>query len=838
MLGPYKIVAILGTGGMGEVYRAHDSRLQRDVALKVLRGSRFDADELARFSREARAAGSLNHPNIVAVFDVGTDGGLPYVVTELLEGDTLRDRIDRGALPYRKAIEYGIQIAQALDAAHAKGIWHRDVKPANVFITNDGRVKLLDFGIAKLSSHQSAGPQDPTAETGAGEIRGTAGYMSPEQVLGAAVDHRSDIFAFGAVLYEMLTGARAFQRPSTVQTMNAVLQEDPVDPAMLNAKLPPAAITVVRRCLEKNKEERFQSARDLAFDLQQLRDLTEGTRPVVRTSLLSRKRWLTTAAAMALLLGGVAIGTLLMRSDQAPAFEQLTFRRGRISGARFASGGRAVLYSEMREGISRLDDLDAGRASPHSLGHPGADLLAARAGELALSVGRRFVLGERFVGTLALAPVDGGSPQPRAENVEDADWDPSGTRLAVAASDGGQSWIEFAGRRVYQAGAGASIRFPRVSRDGRRIAFLEDPTGRGAGGFVMVLEVEGTAKALTDEWDSARGLAWSPDGDEVWFTAGPQRTARSIRAVDLKGTQRTVLAAPGSLTLWDIAPDGRAIVSRDDERRAVIGVPPGETAERDMSWFDNAGVAQLSADGRVLLIGDRLGVYVRRTDGTPPVRLPLKSGFADDLSRDGEKVLATTDSGRTLMIVPTGPGEPQPLPSHGILSYRGSAWFPDGKRILITGIAGPADDEGEVRSYIQNIDGSAPKPLTDKGTWAVLISPDGEWTAAIDKDQRVTLWPVAGGRPRTLQGALPGERPVAWSEDGRWLWVFRRGDIPAEVFQVEIATGRRRHWKTLVPPDTAGVYSIIDLEITPAGHAYFYGYAQMLSQLYLVRGLK
>jgi hypothetical protein len=846
-LGPYTIMGALGAGGMGEVYRAHDPRLSRDVALKVLRQSSFDPDHLARFSREARAAGSLNHPNIVAVFDVGTEQGVPYVVTELLEGETLGDRIQGSPLPYRKAIEYGIQIAQALDAAHAKGIWHRDVKPANVFVTNEGRVKLLDFGIAKLSERAAASaPQDPTAETQAGEVRGTAGYMAPEQVLGAHVDHRADIFALGAVLYEMFTGARAFHRPSTVQTMSAVLQEDPPDPVTLNAKLPPAAAAVVRRCLEKNREERFQSARDLAFDLQQLREQTEATKPVPAAGAALRRRGLTALVVAALLVGGIGLGLLLPR-DAAPTFEQLTFRRGRISGARFTPGAQAVVYSD-GERVWRVDVLDSGPTSPLPLGHSGSDVLAARAGELALSIGRRFVLGERFAGTLALAPVDGGAPHPRRENVEDADWDPSGTRLATAVSSGGQSWIEYDGRRLYGTEAGGSIRFPRVSRDGERIAFLEDPTARGVGGYVKVVDLNGVAATLSGEWDSVRGLAWSPSGDEVWFTAGAERTSRALRAASLRGKQRTILEAPGSLTLWEVAPDGRALISRDDERRAVIGVPPGQTAERDLSWFDEAGLAHLSADGSVLLFGDRLGIYLRKTDRSPPTRLGLKDGFADDLSPDKRKVLATVDSSRRLVIVPTGPGENETLNPYGIARYRGARWFPDGRRILVNGIpaagqggsgsASGREDESEVRAYIQHVQGGAPRQLTETGTLGLLVSPDSQHVAGIGRDQEIEIWPVAGGPPRRVPGSLPGERPVAWTDDGRSLWLFRRGEVPAPVYQVEIATGRRRLWKTLVPPDTDGVISVIDLEITPTGHAYFYSYAQMLSHLYLVGGLK
>lgn len=840
-LGPYEIIELLGAGGMGEVYRALDPRLGRNVALKVLRQSSGDAEAVARFGREARAAGSLNHPNIVAVFDVGTESGGPYVVTELLDGETLRARLNRGLLPFRKAIDYGIQIAQALDAAHSKGIWHRDVKPANAFVTNDGRVKLLDFGIAKLSEGMVPDASEAsTAEiTRAGEIRGTAGYMSPEQVLGGDVDHRTDIFALGAVLYEMFTGARAFQRPSTVQTMTAVLQEDPADPLTLNASLPLAAVAVVRRCLEKNKEERFQSARDLAFDLQQLRDLTGGSKPLGAAPGAFRRTWLPALLALAVLAETTAFTLLLRRPRPTPAFEQLTFRRGRMGGARFASDGQAIVYSEARDGnaleVWRLDLADS--PASRSLDYPpGTDVLAARSGELALSLRRRFILGERFAGTLAVAPIGGGAPRELTENVEDADWDSSGTKLAVAHSTGdvgGHSRIEYpVGHTLYKTTG--SIRFLRVARDGRRIAFLEDPVGRGVSGWVTVVDLNGNMIRLTEEWPSVRGLAWSASGDEIWFTAGKLRTNRALRAVNLEREQRLILEAPGSLTLWDIARDGRLLLARDEERRSVVGVPPDGTTERDLSWFDNSGVAAISADGRWIVLRDRFGLYLRATNGSPPIRLGLEDAFADDLSPDGKTVLATINSGRQLVLVPSGAGDPEPLPAHGIASYSGARWFPDGRRILFTG----REAGGDLRSYIQDVKGGLPRALTPEKTWALSISPDGEWTAAIRSGEAISLWPVAGGPPRPVSGSESGDRPVAWSADGRSLWLFRRGEVPAHVFQLDIATGRRSLWKTLVPPDAAGVYSIIEFQITPTGHAYAYSYTRLLSQLYLMRGLK
>src|SRR3989449_9431593 len=275
-LGPYEIRAQIGEGGMGEVYRARDTKLGRDVAIKVLPAAfSADAERLRRFEQEAQAAGALNHPNILVIFHIGTHGGAPYIVSELLEGETLRDRMAGAALPQRKALDYALQIARGLAAAHEKGIVHRDLKPDNVFITSNGRVKILDFGLAKLT-----GPPDgaesqtevPTRKvnTDPGTVMGTVGYMSPEQLKGQRVDHRSDIFSFGAVLYEMLSGKRAFRGDSMAETMSAILREDPPDLSETNKTVSPALERVVRHCLEKNPAERFHSARDLAFAIESL----------------------------------------------------------------------------------------------------------------------------------------------------------------------------------------------------------------------------------------------------------------------------------------------------------------------------------------------------------------------------------------------------------------------------------------------------------------------------------------------------------------------------------------------------------------------------------------
>src|SRR6202158_4189429 len=276
-IGPYEVAAQIGAGGMGEVYRARDPRLGRDVAIKVLPSSfSSDRDRLQRFAPEARAAAALNHPNILAIFDIGEDKGAPYVVSELLEGETLRDRLRSGALSIRKSIDFTLQMAHGLSAAHEKGIVHRDLKPENLFITHDNRVKILDFGLAKLiHPEENPGSGDaPTMQvaTDPGVVMGTVGYMSPEQVRGKAADHRSDIFSFGSILYEMLSGKRAFRGETPADTMSAILKEDPAELSETARNVPPALERMVRHCLEKNPAQRFQSAGDLAFDLEALTD--------------------------------------------------------------------------------------------------------------------------------------------------------------------------------------------------------------------------------------------------------------------------------------------------------------------------------------------------------------------------------------------------------------------------------------------------------------------------------------------------------------------------------------------------------------------------------------
>jgi eukaryotic-like serine/threonine-protein kinase len=843
-IGVYELQVLLGKGGMGEVYRARDTRLGRDVAIKIL-PERFkvDPERVGRFEREGKLLAALNHPNIGTLYGVEEADGKKALVLELVDGVVLADRIDSGPLPLKEALPIARQIADALDAAHEKGIVHRDLKPRNVGLTRDGIVKVLDFGLAKLvtgddaEQHKSDGEISTAGGTEEGAIRGTAAYMSPEQARGFPVDKRTDIWAFGCVLYEMLTGRRAFPGATYSDTVTRVLEYEP-DWTALPASTPPNIVRLLERCVEKEAKRRLRDIGDARIELDDALGTERSPAAATRAQPIHR-RWRALAIAAGVMLPAGIAAALWLAQPVHASFEQLTFHRARIGGARFVSSGAAVVYSEASQGdaleISRLDFADSPLSRP--LNYPvRSEVLAARAGELALSLNRRFVIGERFVGTLAIAPLGGGTPRETEENIEEADWDAAGTQLAVVrASDGlTQSSIEFPiGRVLYKTNH--SIRFLRVSPDGQRLAFVEEALARGVGGHLGIVDLNGKVTELTRDWDSVRGLAWSAGGHEIWYAAGAARSNRALRAVTLDRKERLVLDAPGSLTLWDITADGRVLLSRDEERRAVVAVRPGETIERDLSLFDDSGLVAISADGKWVLCGDRGFVFLRATDGSAPLQL-LEDGLADDISPDGKEILATIEAGHTLVVVPKGTGNPRRLPKlEGFDVYRGAKWFPDGRRVLFTG----SETGKDSRSYVQDVNGGLPKPLTPEDTRGLAISPAGDMVAVVGgQPEEMSIWPMTGGQPRKVSGFKQDDRPVAWSSDGRSMWVFRRGEVPGNIYQLDLTSGERRLWKSLVPPDSAGVYSIVEFRITPKGDAYAYGYSRLLSQLYLVRGLK
>ena len=857
-LGPYEIVSAVGAGGMGEVYRARDTRLGRDVAIKVLPASfSSDPERLHRFAQEARAAGALNHPNILALYDIGTHEGAPFLVTELLEGETLRERLGRGALSQRRAIEVALQVTQGLAAAHDKGIVHRDLKPENLFVTKEGRVRILDFGLAKLThlSETDVGGSSVRTQsvvTEPGKILGTVGYMSPEQVRGNATDHRSDIFSFGAILYEMLTGSRPFQKDTPVETMTAILKEDPPDLLTPQRELSPALERVVNHCLEKNAEMRFQSARDLGFALEAVSSPSAVTSASLAPAAVpSRRRKFVTGAVLAAVVFLVLLAFLAGRragETAPPLFRRLTFRRGTVFSARFAHDGQTILYGAAWEG-KPVEVFSTRPESPESrsLGLAGADVLAiSSSGEVALGLNRQFDgRGPTSLsGTLARMPLAGGAPREVLSDVEWADWSPDGSNLAVARGVEGKCRLEYPiGKVLYETQSWIS--HIRVSPNESKIAFLDHPVLGDDAGDVAVVGLDGKKSTLSSGWNSVDGVAWSRTQDEVWFTGAKIGSARSLYAVTLQGRLRLVARVNGGLTLWDIFRDGRVLMNGDYDRVGMAGLAPGAHTERDLSWLDWSYLRDLSADGKTVLFeedgdggGPDYSVYIRGTDGSAAVRLGDGSALA--LSPDGKWAL-TSNAHRPpeqLLLLPTGAGEPQIL-THDAIDHHRGYFFPDGKRILFVG----SEPGHGPRCYLLEIGNpnAIPRAVTPEGV-VVLglapISPDGKFFVARDiRNEKVFLYPAAGGEPKLMEGIEPRETICGWTGDGRSVYVMKVGELRTKVFRLELSTGKREIWKEIFPPDPAGFHGIAYVQVALDGKAYVYLYSRFLSDLYLVEGL-
>jgi len=847
-LGHYRVLEEIGSGGMGEVYRACDDRLGREVALKVLKPSLAnDRDRLRRFEQEARAAAALNHPNIVAVYDIGMHNGAPYIVSELLQGQTLRQRLFNGPLALRQATDCGIQIAQGLVAAHEKRIVHRDLKPENLFITRDGRVKILDFGIAKLTLpeiREDRSLATMTTQTKSGSVLGTVAYMSPEQLRGKPVDHRSDIFSFGAVLYEMLTGKRAFSGETHVDTMTAVLKEEPPEMTLARQSIPATFEQIVRHCLEKEPENRFQSARDLAFALSTLSEISTSKQIPGFSVRKSRFRkslpWLAAAllvAAVGVLLGGI------LKPASSLEYRRLTFERGTIYSARFTSDGRSMVYGASWNGRPlQVYFTPADSASARPLDLTSAHLLAiSRSNELALALHGTHGSHLEFVnGTLARAPLAGGAPREILEDVRWADWDPHG-ELAVVHDANGRNRLEYPiGKVIYESGGWiTNIRF---SPQGDKIAFMDHPARWDDRGSVCVVDLAGQETTLSSGWGSEDGLAWSPRGDEVWFTAVEGGLNRRVMAVNLSGRLRTILNVPAGLSLQDVSPDGRVLVTFATERLAMEAVVKGSREVQDLSWFDWTIPRDISNDGQWVLFeessepaGPHYAVAIRKLDGSPPVR--LGDGSAGGLSPDGKWALSVfTGVPEHVTLLPIGAGQPRDIPIVGLEHVQNSFahFLPDGKRILING----NESRHSVRSYIVDLSGGKPRAITPEGVVGRLVSPDGLYVAGLGAGTGLVIYPVSGGEPRSVPGVDTSLTPAQWSEDGSAVYLYRDGELPARIYRVDIATGKRKFIRELMPSGRAGVIDIAPIVLTRDASRFVYSYYQTLSVLYVISGLK
>jgi serine/threonine protein kinase len=834
---------------MGEVYRARDTRLGRDVAIKVLPKSRAaDAGALARFEREAQAIAALSHPNILAIHDVGHHEEVVYTVSELLEGETVGQRLAEGPLPARKAIECGAQIARGLAAAHARGVVHRDLKPDNLFLTGDGQVKILDFGLAKMGERTSTPDGDETLtrmapHTDPGTVMGTVGYMSPEQVRGLPADHRSDIFTLGAILYEMLAGRRAFAGATPADTSSAILNEDPPEMEDLARDVPPSVEVLVRHCLEKNPDERFQSARDLAFALERLSSPSLVSAPAPAVSVTRPRRRAGALAGLGLVIvsaalaGAFLLGRRSVESD-APTFHRLTFRRGSIRSARVAPDGQTIVYGAAWDGDPiRLYTTRPESPESRRLDLPDADILAVSSrGEMAISVGRRYLAPHQSIGTLARVALSGGAPKLILENVQEADWSPDGSELAVVHEVDRRNRLEYPiGNVLYDTSGWISS--PRVSPDGQRIAFLDHDLRWDDGGWVSVIDLEGDLRRLTPRWSTSEGLAWSRATEEIWFTASAGPAPKSLHAVTLGGEQRVVNRQASSLILFDLLPDGRVLLGGLNNRREVRFGSGG--VERDLSWLDWSLSAFLSRDGSKVLVNEQgqggeegYSIYLRATDGSPPVH--VGTGIPIALSPNGEWVLARAAGGEKLVIYPTGPGTPREIAA--IRQQTWGGWFPDGRRVLYS--TGGGGEPFHV--FVHELDGETHQLPGEPAAVEVFgdpVSPDGERFVARGFTGPARIFSVETGEAMPIPGLEAEDSVIRWSSDGRWLYFYRRG-MPARYGRVEIDSGRREELGEVAPSDRAGAVGIWPLLVSADGRSYVYSYPRFLVDVYLTDGLR
>jgi serine/threonine protein kinase len=825
-LGPYEILTPLGSGGMGEVYRARDSRLGRDVAVKVLPHSfAKDRERLQRFEHEARAAGALSHPNVVAVFDVGATDGIPYLVSELLEGESLGNLIRRGPLQPRRAVELMIQAASGLAAAHAKGIVHRDLKPENLFVLPDGRLKILDFGLAKLlrddaPPRDETGPQLPTL-TQTGQIMGTASYMAPEQIRDQPVDHRADLFALGAILHELITGAKAFPGESPADRMTAILTKDAAEWDGSVDLAAPGLALVARRCLEKRADQRFASARDLALALEVVEAGMDARRLAPRTVSQSDAE---------------PTGTRKARRPEYH-FRRITFQEGQINVARFASDGQTVVYSASWDGgppqiyLSRV-----GSAESRPLGVSDADVLGvSRRDEIAALMHPKDIGGFVVLGTMARVPLIGGMPREMLDRVFSADWSPDGRSLLVLRVIDGKHRLEYPIGTVLREADGW-MSDPRLSPDGTMVAFRDHPVRSDNGGYLKVIDLENRVIAQSEYFWTAWRQAWDPSGKSVWFSAAGMERSPGIYRMALDGSIEPIYQAPTYTTVEDISPRGD-ILSLSVIPRMLMQAGSKEGGEaRDLSWLDWSLTRDISADGEWVLFGESgitvggPGIYIRRLDGSPAMR--LGDGDCWRLSPDFKWVLITqSERHDDFALLPTGAGSVVPLPIVG-LRCSNAAWFPDGKGFVIL-----ASEEGHgQRLYWYDLETRAVRRIRDEMFHQIgKISPDGRRLIALDQDRRIVIVATDGSSVRRIGPPVENRRGIGWDKDGTHFFAFEKSSIPAPVYRIDAETGEETLWLELHPKDRSGVDDVNNVCLTEDGMTYVACYNQTLCGLYAIQ---
>jgi Tol biopolymer transport system component len=862
-IGSYRIVAPLGRGGMGEVYRARDERLGRDAAIKVLREEDAEDPELlVRFEREARAASSLNHPNIVVVYEAGTasvpgrESPVHYLAMELIDGEPMAAALGGDPMPLRRFLDLAAQLADGIARAHESGIVHRDLKPSNVFVTSEGRVKILDFGLAALH-HVPAGDdtQSPTAAgrlTSPGMALGTLGYMSPEQARGEAATPASDQFSMGCIFYEMLTGKPAFSRPSSAETFSAILRDDPPPADEINPAVTQPLRWILERCLAKAPRDRYASSRDLARDLQTIKDhsTTTGFRAAAAASERPGRLlpWIT-AGALALAVG-VAGGVVLLgrlRAPLQPGFRRLTFREGIVTRALFAPNG-SILYAASWEGnpvrsylalpestgIDRV--LESDMQFPLGFSEDGSQVLVL-VGPSRLSVSES--------GTLAWWPALGGRPRRILDSAGWADAARSGRFLAVVRDLGAERVLEIRGsegalQRTLFRTPGA-IWFARISPDERKVAFIHYPFRGDNTGEIEVASVDGSgSKPLTRRFNRCDGLDWSAKTGELWFSASTEAAYGSaLFTVSPSGRLHSRYVLPDYFTLQSVSASGDRFLLTSKQEGIGLTARRGAEDAHDLSWLGWTLIRDISPDGKTALFYDRgptektTGIWIRPLEGGDATR--LGEGFPGKFSPDGRAIVAVTRPASgppQLVLIPVEAGDVRRLSIPG-----GDVSAPS--------FAGPGrllfvhTEKGSSEVWTMETDGSGSKSLGATGCDAPAASPSGREFLCLqgERQRSLVVYPIHGGQGRRLF-ELPSDRDFVyarWNAAGDRIFGVTRD---RRLLTLDSSTGAIVRDEAIGLSATTGRDRLISAALDAEGQTRLYSTIRASSDLYLATGIR
>jgi len=843
----YRVERELGAGGMATVYLAYDIKHDRKVALKVLKPELAAVLGAERFVAEIKTTASLQHPNILPLFDSGTAEGFLFYVMPFVDGETLRAKLDRETqLGIDEAVNITCEVADALDYAHRHGVIHRDIKPENILL-HDGRPMVADFGIALAVSAAAGGRM-----TESGLSLGTPHYMSPEQATAEKeITARSDIYSLGSVLYEMLTGDPPHTGASAQQIIMKIVTEEAAPVTKARKSVPPNVAAAVGRALERLPADRFQHAKDFA---DALKNPAFGATTLQAASAASRtSRWKWAAAG---LVGGLVVAAAGARlgllgfltggsnADYAldrVSFTQRTFGTEAVFTARFARDGETIVYSAAAEGsVPRLYIIRSDYPEPRPVSDSATQLLSVSSrDELAVLVRANFHAHRLFTGTLARMPMGGGAPREILTDVRDADWTPDGSDLAIIRRVQGKDRLEYPIGKVLHQSAGylSDLRF---SRAGDRIAFFEHPTEWDDRGAVAVVDLKGQHRILTDGYWGLEGLAWSPDGKRILFGGALEGGFYQIHSVTLGGVAHLILPSAGTETVQDVSPAGRWLLTRDDAFKRMMVKPPGAQAERDLSWLDNSSNAVISRDGQLLAFEDEAAdaganyaVMIRKTDGSPATR--LGEGGVQDLSADKQWVLSLIQSTpQKLMLYPTGPGQPRLLDHGEFESYSTARLLPDGKNLIVCGNE-PAHAS---RCYVRPIDAGPLRPITPEGTSRAWVSPDGLSVLSQAADGTFAVYSLDASAPRPIASLAANDVVVRWSPDGKAVWITHANEIPFRVEQVDLTSGRRTPMLSGMRVGRAGLLDIESLTLADDGQSYAYIGSEYVSHVFEVRGMR